>query len=129
MAAIWSGVADMPAMAMAGSQGIIWIMPNVIRLTINRIGNAPISLRARMPPIGGGSVREPDVGHAGNTEWHETLDVGSDRLDFGEGPERQSVDTLQHQLLHAREGLLAPFGGRQRVHVVPRGEDVGVVLA
>ena len=44
-----SGVADRPAMAAAGSPGIMWIMPKVIRLTMSMIGIALPSRRIRMP--------------------------------------------------------------------------------
>ena len=51
MLAICSAVAEIPAIATAGSPGIRWIMPKVIRLTISMIGTALARRLTRIPPI------------------------------------------------------------------------------
>src|ERR1700750_1283300 len=101
MLAICSGVAEIPAIAIAGSPGIKWIIAKVIRLTISRIGNAPSSRRTSTPPIRRRSAGEPDVCHARYAEWDEAVDVGSGGLNLGKGSERKRVDAFQYQLLHA----------------------------
>src|SRR6476469_3217937 len=128
-----AGVALIPPMIDEGSPGMRRIIPKVMRLTISSTGTAP-NTRRRMRPASAyflisGSFREPHVGHTRYPEGLVSLHVRPHALHLGQRTEWDGIDVVEDELLHARECRLTVLRVREVVHIVPRLDEIRIVLA